>query len=738
MKNRNIPYYVAALMLAMGVSTSFVSCVDTDEPETVTKLRAAAQEKLQADIELQQALETLEAKTAENKRAQAALEKAKAQEENAKAAKAELANKVTEAGIDNATKAKIQEEIAAYETARKTAELQKLAAEKEIAQYQAELDKAQKQIEERLKSVLDDMPEELRIAKNLYMGYFDAGTTKVTLVNDYDADGNKIGSHYETTTTKGTGKFIKGTIQKLADETAAYNDALTRYGKVEEASLTADVDYAAAKIAVAEAQQTLYTKLFETEDLSSWDKEYQAAKSKIEALDIERDKNNAVIEQSQKTIAKESEKINDGYTEWLENNEKVYSYACSEALRNQIFTDDLDGYPYEKTYTGTRELSFKDDENKPCRAGYANGTITLSYLEESEYYTRKENPQNQKASKLLDAFLTRVSEGKISRYKFAATEKAEKELAWKNAQNSTEYLNVVKAIDGDHSEGVNAESDAYKGLKNRFDAAASAYSTATAENQATALTTLQNISNELYGNLYYQAPSEEEFRRNYGNYISRSNSTTYGRYGQLLAWNDYIADLKEVFDAYTDGAVLYAAVEKDKDQIETEVQNKNTEHLNNLASNENIVKARTAQAEAELANTYAGWEKDIYEELCDIASAILDNRTGAVTIDGEVVTFSDVKDLAVAKAKILAKCAKDVADAKADKELAEANLKAFQNGDYEKYDRPNPGTDIPMPTNPNQMFLSWAKQDMEEAEANNEAAKAYYEEMLKVYSTSSK
>jgi hypothetical protein len=729
MKNRNIPYYVAALMLAMGVSTSFVSCVDTDEPETVTKLRAAAQEKLQADIELQQALETLETKTAENKRALAALEKAKAQLENANAAKAELANKVTEAGIDNATKAKIQEEIAAYETARKSAEQQKLAAEKEIAQYQAELDKAQKQIEERLKSVLDDMPEELRIAKNLYMGYFDAGSTSVNLVNTYDANGNNTGSYYQTTTTKGSGKFIKGTIQKLADATAAYNEALTRYGKVEEASLTADVDYAAAKIAVAEAQQTLYTKLFETEDLSSWDKEYQTAKSKIEALDIEIDKNNVVIRQSQKTIAEESKTINDDYTAWMEDNNKVYSYACSEALRNQIFTDE------GKTYTGERELSFYDANRNSCYAVYANGTITLT--------KRGSNPQNQNASELLDAFLTNVSEGKISRYKFAATEKAEKELAWKNAQNSTEYLNVVKAIDGDHSEGVSTESDAYKGLKRRFDAAVSAYNTATAENKSTALSTLQGISYDLYGGDYLQAPSEEEFRRNFGDYISMS-SIAYGKYGQLLAWNDHIAELKEVYDAYTDGAVLYAAVEKDKDQIETEVQNKTTEHLNNLASNEEILKARTAEAEADLAIMYANLEKENCEDLCDIASAVLDNRTGAVTIDGELVTFSDVEDLAVAKAKILAKCAKDVADAKADKELAEANLKAFQNGDYEKYDRPDePGVVTtgltPTPTLiTNQMLLSWAKEDMEEAEANNEAAKAYYEEMLKVYSTSSK
>ncbi|MBQ9214384.1 MAG: hypothetical protein IJ150_10660 [Bacteroidales bacterium] len=42
MKSRNFSYYVAALMLAAGMSTSFVSCVDeTEEPDYVKQVREA-------------------------------------------------------------------------------------------------------------------------------------------------------------------------------------------------------------------------------------------------------------------------------------------------------------------------------------------------------------------------------------------------------------------------------------------------------------------------------------------------------------------------------------------------------------------------------------------------------------------------------------------------------------------------------------------------------------------------
>jgi hypothetical protein len=65
MKNRNIPYYVAALMLAAGVSTSFVSCVDTDEPDSIVTLRNAKAEEVKAEAEYQRALAAVQNAEAE-------------------------------------------------------------------------------------------------------------------------------------------------------------------------------------------------------------------------------------------------------------------------------------------------------------------------------------------------------------------------------------------------------------------------------------------------------------------------------------------------------------------------------------------------------------------------------------------------------------------------------------------------------------------------------------------------
>jgi hypothetical protein len=77
MKNRNIPYYVAALMLAAGVSTSFVSCVDTDEPSSIEKLREAKANEVNAQAAYKNALAQTQLQTAEiqkQKAAQAAID----------------------------------------------------------------------------------------------------------------------------------------------------------------------------------------------------------------------------------------------------------------------------------------------------------------------------------------------------------------------------------------------------------------------------------------------------------------------------------------------------------------------------------------------------------------------------------------------------------------------------------------------------------------------------------------
>jgi hypothetical protein len=65
MKNRNIPYYMAVLALAAGMSTSFVSCVDTEEPDSIVTLRNAKAEEVKAEAEYQRALAAVQNAQAE-------------------------------------------------------------------------------------------------------------------------------------------------------------------------------------------------------------------------------------------------------------------------------------------------------------------------------------------------------------------------------------------------------------------------------------------------------------------------------------------------------------------------------------------------------------------------------------------------------------------------------------------------------------------------------------------------
>ena len=90
MKNRNIPYYVAALMLAAGVSTSFVSCVDTDEPDSIVTLRNAKAEEVKAQAEVQKALAAYQNAQTELKLAEKAEKAAKAKSAEVEASLKEL------------------------------------------------------------------------------------------------------------------------------------------------------------------------------------------------------------------------------------------------------------------------------------------------------------------------------------------------------------------------------------------------------------------------------------------------------------------------------------------------------------------------------------------------------------------------------------------------------------------------------------------------------------------------
>ena len=125
MKNRNIPYYMAVLALAAGMSTSFVSCVDTEEPESITELRKAKAEEVRAEAKVQEALAGL-------KDAEAAYKKAEERAKIAEAVTTELANELTKAS--NAVTIAIKESTLDLEKQKAVVEAQaKLDEQKKLA-----------------------------------------------------------------------------------------------------------------------------------------------------------------------------------------------------------------------------------------------------------------------------------------------------------------------------------------------------------------------------------------------------------------------------------------------------------------------------------------------------------------------------------------------------------------------------------------------------------------------------
>lgn len=121
MKNRNIPYYAAALLMAAGLSTSMVSCVDTDEPESIAQLRNAKAEEVRAraneinqEAEVQKSLAALNnaelARKAAETEAYTAMQVLNRKNQELLNAKQELANAKEQIEID---KTKLQNALQA-------------------------------------------------------------------------------------------------------------------------------------------------------------------------------------------------------------------------------------------------------------------------------------------------------------------------------------------------------------------------------------------------------------------------------------------------------------------------------------------------------------------------------------------------------------------------------------------------------------------------------------------------
>jgi hypothetical protein len=725
MKNRNIPYYVAALMLAMGVSTSFVSCVDTDAPESVTKTRELAIQKLQADAQLQKAVADYNKALADYQEQEGKYNDAQAASKSAAAKAQELLNQITEGALDDKKKAETEKKLAEYEKQRATAEANKLAAELEAKKYEAELQIKKQEVAESLKAALDKLPAELQAAQDLYMGY-------------YVTEGDNAGT------------FVDGTMQKLAKATDDYNKAVSKYSAPTKATLTADLEYKKANVATAEAAKKAYETLFASDDLKSVAETYANAQEEIKAATKEMETQAAIVTENEKKASARVKELQSEYRDWCATT-KVYECSCSEALKNQVFgekNDVISFWNYKIIYKNgkiTVAQSVSDKIEVYKKDLNHNGVLDEDELSEENicdkydewaklastswsdgYKINIPNAGNgREGSSEIGSFLTTFVKDYLGRFR-DETQIPVRKKAWEDAEKADYYKNLVKQVDGDKTL-PDATTDAYKGLATVYDEKLAAWTaikdspTATAADKNTAQQAVRTASSNLYGSghEYLIKPTEEQIRKEAVNSTNLNNN--YGPYGKLLVEKDRIADLKEFYEATVSGVPLAKTIYDMGQQLVNDAAAKFAKLQNDLNNDAVYQEAMTAGANAAAAGDAAENKKDMYEGIAKIAANTLNNQTSAITIDEKVVKFSDYENLESVKTVVLAYCQKGIDEAKAEEAQAQADLDAFNKGEYEPY-----------------TALAIAKKKLDDATTDNDAAKAYYEEMLKAYSTSSK
>lgn len=337
MKNRNIPYYAAALLMAAGLSTSMVSCVDTDEPESIALLRQAKANEVNAKASLlnAQASEVL-ANIDINKSAAALSDKAQ-----------ELKNAYQE--LVNAKK-KADDAVA---NAKSQLELDSLNAKKDSLLLVAQLNVA-KQVQE-AKAALE-------VAK------IKAQTDVIKKQNDILIETKKIAVALAKFNANGDNNELKNaaTAYKTAldDEAAALKDLNNAYkafclnkGDIEDA-----IEEATDKVETATANKADFEAKVKANELGDWLDEYYVLQEKI-------DKNEPTLNSLEYQKLEKEQKRDAIYTapkdgESNEDQAKAAAYNANLLIGNKTLESliDLSTLKFEAKedslkYNGTEKLT---------------------------------------------------------------------------------------------------------------------------------------------------------------------------------------------------------------------------------------------------------------------------------------------------------------------------------------------------------------------------------------------
>jgi chromosome segregation ATPase len=682
MKNRNIPYYVAALMLAAGVSTSFVSCVDTDEPETVTKLRQAAIEKIQADADLQKAYaevqravvtktnayaEQVKAEAA-YKLAEAEYQKALAAKENATAKTTELTNAITEAGLEEAKKEKA-------ENNRKLALKAKQDADAKAATAAADLKHA---IAEALKAYANDGNTTI---ENAYKDYLDAVENYGKAQDEYVA---------KTTAEK---KDLAALNQEVASKTTAL-------AKAKEAKADVEAIYA-------------------TDDYKTWEADYKTAKeelakaeTKIKALKEEKEVANADLAKQKTDLKADLDKYNQTTATYVYDEETVPT-----ALADILFEHgDIEG-----------SAKYWDAGNNYVArsvAKYVNGKMKLFYKGDIQV-------KNEDAANLLNDIAAVLK----NTYQYDKTESQikEEEVSYTNA-NKAFTDGLKKTIEGD-TKSDDPETKAgrlawYKTKWNEYKAD---------KDDATKKSNYVEAARRLYqggasidddGNMNGVAlenfvPSDKE---------ALKEKTKWGTYASYIETRENLKEQSAKNSALRKGVALYNTLVNKAKELSDAKDAEQAKYDDKIASDETLLSLQTKINETQAKVDAAQAEIDKYKAIATAVKRALGSKTYTYTYDGQgnIISKTETKEtvdgesvnkpvsenisLETIKADVLAELQKAIDDAQADLDAANEDLKNYNAGNRDS-----------------NAAVTRAKAKVDEAKLKMDNAKAYYDNLVKLY-----
>jgi hypothetical protein len=680
MKNRNIPYYVAALMLAVGVSTSFVSCVDTDEPETVTKLRQEAIAKLQADADFVKAQAELQRAKAANETAQAKFQDQKTLTEAATTKAAELKNKVAEDTLSAATARAIaianQEAQAAIETMKQATQTYELAA----ADYARALKAAQKASEETAATLGFDKNGQ-DIVASYFSAYVDAQKATLQAQVDYNqavADavtGTKI--HHDAEYDD------KGGLIK-----AAWDEEVKGTVDFENEVKTKEVALANAQAALAEV-----TKKFASLDVENWQKEYDAAETSLVKVKKELAQLEEKVEVKTEAVDLKKKAISNEYDAWKATT-ATYSFGEDDGVTAAL-VDELFG-------EGKKE-SPKYGTNENTLVRYSSSKLTVFFAEEKKDKDGNTVHDPETGEVVLEDFDSQIQNGSAAdalvnfanelakRYsdEFKANSLRDAKTDAEKAYNEA-YKSIYGAGKKDNDA---ADNDNYKGLMKLYQDAYKAYTDKKADKNATeteisnAKKDYEDAAKNLYGRTtsYVKEGTGSEIL---GAEVSEptviknneeAKKNVWGAFGDYVAAKKAKTDATAEYNNFGNGKTLYKAVLGKQKAAADAADAASEANDEKLASDADLLALQKELSEAKRDYDTKDIEKQQYEAVKNAISKSVTSIIGLKDENDKEVEI-DFGKLESEKKNALAGLEKAVAKAQAEKDAADAALKAHNDG----------------------------------------------------------